>query len=86
MKQIEQLQKLQDALTEAHDYVSAHLITGGQIGGAMTPFNPRAEVLNQLRDALREITFRHERAPANGAAVAVGTAGLAMLDAPQVTA
>lgn len=91
MKQLEKLRALREALAEAHDYVSAYLATGGHVtSGEVIPFNPRAEVFNQLRDALREVTFRHERAPAAEAAaessvdgvVALSTSGLALIDTP----
>ena len=90
MKQSENLIALQEALSDAHDYVTAHLATVGKLGDACVPFNPRAEVMNQLRDALRFTTFHHERAPSDAAdeAIVVGlsTAGLAMIDGPQVAA
>lgn len=89
MKQTENLRALQEALAEAHDYVSAHLATGGQVTpGEVVPFNPRAEVFNQLRDALRLATFRHDGMPAasanyqHDAVVALSTGGLAMIDTP----
>ncbi len=91
MKQTENLIALQEALSDAHDYVTAHLATGGKLGDASVPFNPRAEVMNQLRDALRFVTFQHDGAPAASAyqtptVVALSTSGLATIDVPQVTA
>lgn len=90
MKQLEKLRALREALAEAHDYVSTYIATGGQVApGEVIAFNPRAEVFNQLRDALREVTFRHEGAPAaeqlvDGVA-ALSTRGLALIDTPAGT-
>lgn len=85
MKQTENLRALREALAEAHDHVSALLVSGGDAAA----FNPRAEVFNQLRDALRVVTFHHERAPAAeqliDGVVALSTEGLALIDSAAVT-
>lgn len=61
MKQIEQLRELKDALADAHDTVEAHILTGGRLpDGQVVPFNPRAEVFNNIRDALRLLAFSHD--------------------------
>lgn len=82
MKQLEQLRELKEALADAHDVVDAHILTGGRLpNGETIPFNPRAEVFNKLRDALRQLTFCHDGAPEQVAGhnvVALSTQGLAL--------
>lgn len=84
MKQLEQLRELKEALVDAHDVVDAHILTGGRLpNGEVVPFNPRAEVFNNLRDALRILAFSHDGAPeklAGGNVEALSTAGLALID------
>lgn len=46
---------LHDALEEALIYVALHLSAAHASG---TPFNPRASVLNQVRDALKLVAFK----------------------------
>lgn len=90
MQHNQQLVNLQQALAEALDYVTVHLATGGVMPtGQKIPFDPRCAVLNELRDAMREATFRTERSPlavAGPNVVALSTHGLALIETPELVA
>lgn len=84
MKQLDRLHELKEALADAQDVVDAHILSGGRLpNGEVVPFNPRAEVFNNLRDALRILAFSHDGAPeqqAGGNVEALSTAGLALIE------
>ena len=90
MQHNQQLVNLQQALAEALDYVTVHLATGGVMPtGQKIPFDPRCAVLNELRDAMREATFRAERsteAVAGANVVALTSNGLALIETPELVA
>lgn len=57
------LAALADSLEQALTYVQMHLFVADQ-GDNTIPFNANATVLNEARDGLKNIRFRHSHAHA----------------------
>lgn len=57
------LAALADVLEQALTYVQMHLVVGDKLG-ASAPFDSNATVLNEARDGLKNIRFRHAHAHA----------------------
>lgn len=57
------LAALADVLEQALTYVEMHQFVAEQ-GGSDIPFDPNATVLNEARDGLKNIRFRHSHSHA----------------------
>lgn len=57
------LAALADSLEQALTYVQMHLHVAEKVGSDI-PFDPSAAVLNEARDGLKNIRFRHSHAHA----------------------
>lgn len=57
------LAALADSLEQALTYVQMHLVVGDKVGADIS-FDPNATVLNEARDGLKNIRFRHSHAHA----------------------